>query len=259
MKKSLIFLFIFLLGSLIGCSSLKMNYDLTDLRECISKLQDDDEATECSMEELNEVFLDYQENYKEFFPDDTEFKPSFVNVGSSNTSGWNFGFWFQINEDTELNESLVKTYREIYMTIVDDFESLLKDNTIWLNFIITGNDRSYDIQVTYINDKTEENNYSNVLTFSEYYETVTLEDVEESFSKWKYFIDLDGFWLKGFCLGLNWEHRKGLIINFYNNTTNENLDYKFEFGGTSQYSLSDADIERVILENTRGYTLLVRE
>jgi len=145
MKKSLIFLFIFLLGSLIGCSSLKMNYDLTDLRECISKLQDDDEATECSAEELNEVFLDYQENYKDFFPEDTEFIPYFTNVGSSNTSGWNFSFCFRINEDTVLNESLVKTYREIYMTIVDDFDSLLKDNPIWLNFNISGKDRSYEI------------------------------------------------------------------------------------------------------------------
>jgi hypothetical protein len=236
-----------------------MNYDLTDLEECILKIQDDDESTECSSDELVTVFLAYQENYQEYFPEETELLPFITNASSSSTAGWNFRFWFQINEDTELNESLVKTYRDIYKTIVEDFESLLKDNVIWLNFLITTKDRSYDIQVSYINDKTEENNYSNVLIFSEYYETVTLEDVEESFSKWKYFIDLDGFWLKGFCLGLSWELRKGLIINFYNNSTNENLNYKFEFGGSSQYSLSDTDVERIILENTRGYTLLERE
>lgn len=258
MKKSLIFLFIFLLGSLIGCSSLKMNYDLTDLRECISKLQDDDEGTECSMEELNEVFLDYQENYKDFFPEDTEFLP-FIEHVSSSYDNWKISLWFRINDETELNEDLSKTYRDIYMTIVEDFQSLLKDNSIWLDFVVTGKGNSYDIRVTYIESVEEDDEYTNVLIFSEYYETVTLDDVEESFSKWKYFLDLDGFRIKGFCLGTSWDLRRGLIINFYNYSLIEDFNNKFEFGGTSQYSLSDDDIERVILENTRGYTLLEKE
>lgn len=259
MKKSLIFLFIFLLGSLIGCSSLKMNYDLTDLRECISKLQDDDETSECNAEELNEVFLDYQENYKEFFPEDTEFRPWIMSAGSSSDDGWHFTFWFQINEETELDVSLVKTYRDIYKQIIKDFESLLDYSSLRLDFMITGKDLAYDIRVSYIKSDESDTDYLSVLSFSEYYETVTLENIEDSFVKWKYFLELDGFWIKTFFLGKSIDMRKGVGITFYNRE-DETINNKFEIRSSHEdYMLPESEIEQIVLDNTKGYTLFERE
>ena len=259
MKKSLIFLFIFMLGSLIGCSSLKMNYDLTDLRECISKLQDDDETTECSSEQLNEVFLDYQENYQEFFPEDTEFRPWILTAGSSSKDGWHFSFWFQINEETELDVSLVKTYRDIYNQVIKDFESLLDYSSLWLDFLITGKNLAYDIRVSYIKSDENDTDYSSVLSFSEYYEAVTLEDIEDGFVKWKYFLDLDGFWIKTFFLGKNVDMHRGVQITFYNRE-DDTINNKFEIGSSYEgFVLPESEIEQIVLDNTKGYTLLTRD
>jgi len=88
---------------------------------------------------------------------------------------------------------------------------------------------------------------------------VTLEDIENSFDKWKYFLELDGFWLRAFFLGKNAELRWGVGVSFYNRE-DELINNKFEIRSSHEdYMLPESEIEQIVLDNTKGYTLFERE
>ncbi len=256
MKKILIFVFIFLLGTLISCDSLKMNYDLTNLEECISKIKDDDESTECTIEQLNTTLLEYQMNYEEFFSENTEFLPFVYDIDSNSQ---HLSIVFRNIEETELSEETVRTYRNIYNSMIKDFESLFEEEIFWIDLGFYAKDYLFQLQLSYIENPEEEGQYSNILSFQEKYEDITLEDIENSFFKWNYFLDLEDFQIKAFWLGFSAELRKGVGVSFYNSDWNEDLNFKFEVRVGNDYALSTADIEKIVLDNTKGYTPYVKE
>ncbi|PKK95612.1 MAG: hypothetical protein CVV60_00435 [Tenericutes bacterium HGW-Tenericutes-5] len=256
MKKIIVFVFIVLVGTLASCDSIKMNYDLTNLEECISKIKDDDESTECTIEQLNATLLEYQMNYDGFFSENTEFLPFVYNM---NSNSQHLSIVFRNIEETELSEELVKTYIDIYYSMIEDFETLFKDEIVWIDLGFYAKDYLFQLQISYIDNPEEEGQYSNVLAFQEKCDDITLEDIENGFSKWEYFIDLDGFWIKTFWLGLSLEMHKGVGVSFYNSDVNEDLNFKFEIRVGNDYTLSITDIEKIVLDNTKGYTLLTRD
>lgn len=165
MKKIILLLILFITLSLSGCNSRNVKlskYDLTDLETCLVNLSDENDNTDCTVSQRDELLKAYGEYFLDDLDDATTLDTSRVYLYLSTPSviGGDFMLYltYTMNSDLDLEKQFNKAQKVFETISFDVFE--LTDLYVRINtsFII-----DEDLTLTFVSsvNSTDESDYHN--------------------------------------------------------------------------------------------------